>query len=100
MVIKDANPYTIMCSYNAVNGINVAENKFILNDVLRDKLHFENVLISDWGAVHNRVVALKASLDIQFPYDEVQIKKLQRALNKPEIEKLADDSLQRIEKLC
>ena len=100
MVIKDANPYTIMCSYNPVNGINVAENKFILNDVLRDKLHFENVLISDWGAVHNRVDSLKASLDIQFPYDEVQIKKLQRALNKPEIERLADDSLKRIEKLC
>ena len=64
----EANPWSLMCSYNGVNGCYVAENKAILKDLLRDKLHFKNMLVSDWGAVRNRALALKASLDLQMPY--------------------------------
>lgn len=100
MVIKNANPWTIMCSYNPVNGINVSENKFILNDLLRDKLNFQNVLISDWGAVHNRALALKASLDIQFPYDEKGKQDLLKAIENKEItQDDLDKSIERIKKL-
>ena len=101
MVIQDASPWTIMCSYNPINGINVAENRFILKDLLRDKLHFDNVLISDWGAVHNRIEALKASLDIQCPEDINSVNVLIEAYNNKIIND--DDinpSINRIFNLC
>ena len=100
IIIKEADPWTIMCSYNPINGINVAENKFILNDLLREKLHFNNVLISDWGAVHDRVDSLKASLDIEFPSNPSSIDKLINAYNNKEITDLEiEQSLNRIKKL-
>ena len=68
MIIENANPWSIMCSYNQVNGEFMSQNQFVLSDVLRDKLHYENVVISDFGAVHNRKDALKATLDLEMPF--------------------------------
>ena len=100
IIIKEAKPWTIMSSYNAVNGVNVSENKAILKDLLRDELKFDGVLISDWGAVHNRVDALKASLDIQFDHNDDAEKLIYEALEDKEIDKLADESISRIISLC
>lgn len=101
LVIQEAQPWTIMCSYNPVNGINVSENKFILKTILRDKLKFENVIISDWGAVHNRAESLKASLDIQFPQDDQEIFNLQKAYEEKTITmEEMDETIQRIFNLC
>lgn len=101
IIIKEANPWTIMGSYNPVNGVNVSENKYILNHVLRDELNYQNVIISDWGAVKDRVNSLKASLDIQFPNDEQSINKLVEAYNNNIItDKEIDESIERIAKLC
>lgn len=101
IIIKNSNPWTIMCSYNPVNGINVAENEFILNQLLRKDLGYENVIISDWGAVHNRVDSLKASLDIQFPNDENSINDLLKAYENNLItEEEIDLSVNRIKDLC
>ena len=68
MIINEANPWAIMCSYNQINGEFVSENKFVLDDVLRKKLHYENVIVSDWGAVHDRGKSLEATLDLEMPY--------------------------------
>lgn len=101
MAIKKASPWTIMSSYNPVNGINISENKIILNDLLRKKLGFNNVLISDWGAVHNRVEALKASIDIQCPDNEEAINSLIEAYkNGVIIDKQINESVDRIYQLC
>ncbi len=67
-VIKEANPYTIMCSYNLVNGVYASENKKLLNHYAREVFGYKGTIISDWGAVRDRVKSLKATIDIAFPY--------------------------------
>lgn len=62
-----AKPSTVMCSYNLVNGVYASENKRLLSDLLRNRLGFDGVIVSDWGAVKNRARALKATLDLEMP---------------------------------
>ncbi|MDE7213062.1 MAG: beta-glucosidase [Anaeroplasmataceae bacterium] len=62
-----SNPKAIMCSYNKLNGTLASENPVLLKEILRDKFKFEGTVISDWGAVSNRVNALKAGLDLEMP---------------------------------
>ena len=100
IIIQKAQPFTIMGSYNAVNGINASENEWLLRDILRKELHYDGVIISDWGAVHNRAEALKASLDIMCSYEARGFEELQKGLDSGIIcEKDVDESVQRIEKL-
>ena len=66
----EAKPWTIMCSYNYVNGCAVAEHKPLMDDLLRKALGFDGLIVSDWAAVHNSWKSLKASLDLRMPYDE------------------------------
>ncbi len=68
--VKKAQPYTIMCSYNPVNGTYAGENKYLLTDILRDEWGFEGIVVSDWGAVNDRVKGIVAGLDLQMPGDE------------------------------
>ncbi|MBQ7343437.1 MAG: glycoside hydrolase family 3 C-terminal domain-containing protein [Clostridia bacterium] len=67
MLLK-SDPWAIMCSYNAVNGVWAAENEHILKEILRDELGYENLIMSDWGAVHDRARSLKATLDLEMPF--------------------------------
>ena len=65
--VKDAKPYTIMCSYNRINNVYSSENKFLLTDVLREKWGFEGLVMSDWGAVNDRPEGIRAGLDLEMP---------------------------------
>lgn len=66
-VVVDAQPWTVMCSYNRVNGVQVAHDPFLLTRVLRQEWGFEGVVVSDWGAVVDRVASVAAGLDLQMP---------------------------------
>ncbi|WP_313542555.1 glycoside hydrolase family 3 C-terminal domain-containing protein [Leifsonia aquatica] len=66
-VVQDAQPWTVMCSYNRINGVYASEDPWLLTKVLRDEWGFEGLVVSDWGAVNDRVSALAAGLDLEMP---------------------------------
>ena len=68
-VVTEGRPATVMCAYNRINGVYVSENHWLLTQVLRDEWGYDGVVVSDWGAVDDRVAALAAGLDLQMPGD-------------------------------
>lgn len=68
-IVKQARPATLMCAYNRINGVYCAENKWLLTDVLRKEWGFDGLVMTDWGAVKNRVTGLQAGLDLEMPGD-------------------------------
>lgn len=66
-VVKKSKPASIMCAYNKVNGEYCSENQWLLTDVLRKEWGYEGVVMSDWGAVNDRVKGIKAGLDLEMP---------------------------------
>ncbi len=65
--IAEAEPAMVMASYNKVNGEQVAESGALLGDLLRDRLGFDGVIVSDWGAVESVAAAHRAGLDLEMP---------------------------------
>lgn len=66
-VVKDAQPWTVMCSYNRINGVYASEDPWLLTQVLRDDWGFDGLVVSDWGAVNDRVAGVAAGLDLEMP---------------------------------
>ena len=65
--VSKQKPWTVMCSYNKINGTYAAEHKEALTDILRGEWGFDGFVVSDWGAVNNRVPDLEAGLDLEMP---------------------------------
>ncbi len=96
--VKEAKPWTVMCSYNRINGVYASENKKLLTDILRDEWGFDGFVVSDWGAVDERVEGLKAGLDLEMPSsggfnDELIVKAVK---NGSLDEKVLDRAVERI----
>ncbi|MEF2965717.1 glycoside hydrolase family 3 C-terminal domain-containing protein [Paenibacillus sp. M1] len=65
--VRKAQPWTVMCSYNRVNGAYASENAKLLTDILKDEWGHEGFVVSDWGAVNERDNALAAGLELEMP---------------------------------
>lgn len=66
-VVKKARPWAVMCAYNKVNGTYCAKNRQLLTDILRDEWGFDGMVVTDWGAVKNRALGIRAGLDLEMP---------------------------------
>ncbi|MFD8430344.1 glycoside hydrolase family 3 C-terminal domain-containing protein [Streptomyces coelicoflavus] len=66
-IVRRDRPWSVMAAYNALNGVPLSENRRLLTDILRTEWGFDGVVMSDWGAVRDRVAALYAGLDLQMP---------------------------------
>lgn len=77
-----AKPWTVMCSYNPINGVYASENRKMLVDVLRDRLGFDGLVMSDWWAVHNAYKAVRAGLNLRMPHADDNFAALKDAYEK------------------
>ncbi|MEZ0492045.1 glycoside hydrolase family 3 C-terminal domain-containing protein [Kineococcus sp. TBRC 1896] len=66
-VVRTAQPWTVMCSYNRINGVYASEDPWLLTDVLRGEWGFSGLVVSDWGAVNVREDGVRAGLDLEMP---------------------------------
>lgn len=67
IAVREAQPWSVMAAYNPVNGIYATENKLLLQDILRTQWGFDGFIVSDWGAVHDRVKGVEAGLNLEMP---------------------------------
>lgn len=67
MIVKQASPWTVMCSYNRINGEYASQNNHLLNTILKEEWGFQGVVVSDWGANHTIFESIAGGLDIEMP---------------------------------
>ncbi|MEG0741564.1 MAG: glycoside hydrolase family 3 C-terminal domain-containing protein [Clostridia bacterium] len=96
--VKRAKAWTVMCSYNRINGVYASENKEYLTDILRGEWGFPGYVVSDWGAVSDRVAGLAAGLDLEMPSSGGENdKRIVKAVREGELdEKLVDQAVERV----
>ncbi|HYO37044.1 MAG TPA: glycoside hydrolase family 3 C-terminal domain-containing protein [Geodermatophilus sp.] len=101
-IVTGARPATVMCAYNKVNGVYASQHRWLLTEVLREQWGFEGVVVSDWGAVDDRVAALAAGLDLQMPGDSgAGNRRVVEAVRAGELdEALVDASVRRVAALA
>ena len=99
--VKEEQPWTVMCSYNRLNGVYASENHWLLTEVLRDEWGFEGYVMSDWGAVSDRVAGVAAGLDLEMPASNgINDRKIVEAVRSGSLdEKIVDQAVERILKI-
>jgi len=66
-IVKDANPWMVMCSYNRINGVYASQNPTLLKSILKTEWNWDGVVVSDWGANHTIVESVQGGLDLEMP---------------------------------
>ena len=96
--VRKAQPWTVMCSYNRINGVYASENPWLLTDVLRKEWGFQGYVMSDWGAVSDRVAGVAAGLDLEMPSSgRINDRKIVAAVQSGELdERIVDQACERI----
>ena len=83
IAIKEAKPWTVMSSYNMINGVYSSENPYLLKNILRKDWGFEGAVISDWGALNKESDSFKNGLNLEMPgLDNSRFKRLYKDLKK------------------
>lgn len=65
--VKEGKPDTVMCSYNKINGIHASDNSWLLTKVLRTEWGFDGMVVTDWGALNDRINGFRAGCDLNMP---------------------------------
>lgn len=98
MAVKEGKTKTVMASYNLINGVYANENMHTLKEILRDEWNFEGVVVSDWGGINDRVLALKATSELEMPTSGGQtVKEVIEAVKQGTLdEKVLDEAVDRL----
>ncbi len=67
IAVKEGKPGTVMCSYNKINGTHASDSKELLTDILRTEWGFDGLVVTDWGALNDRIEGFKAGCDLNMP---------------------------------
>lgn len=96
--VREGKPWTVMCSYNRVNGEYVSQSRRLLTDILREEWGFDGFLVTDWSACDERVKGLVAGQDLEMPDSGgVNDRMIVEAVQKGEIEEaVLDQAVARI----
>lgn len=67
IAVKEAQPWTVMCSYNRINGVYASDHRYLMNDILKQEWGYQGLVVTDWGAMNERVEALTAGVELEMP---------------------------------
>jgi beta-glucosidase len=67
IAVKEAQPWTVMCAYNRINGTYASDHKYLMTDILKEEWGHEGLVLTDWGAMNERVTALQAGVELEMP---------------------------------
>ena len=86
IAVKKAQPWTVMCAYNKLNGTYCTENSYLINDILRGEWGFTGLTVSDWASINDRIASLNAGLDLEMPSTGyANVRKIAKAYRKGEV---------------
>lgn len=102
IAVKEGRPSTVMCAYPKLNGVHCSDNKALLTDILRTEWGFDGMVVTDWGAMNDRIEGFRAGCDLNMPggseYMEKKALAAVRAGTLPE--RCVDDAARRVLKLA
>lgn len=104
IAVKEGKPSTVMCSYNQINGVYSSDNKELLTDILREEWGFDGLVMTDWGAMSDRIKGFRAGCDLNMPggsrYMEKQVLEAVRSgeLSEEDIDRSVRRLLELVEK--
>lgn len=102
--VKEGCPSTVMCAYNKINGIHCSDSRLLLNEILRGEWGFDGMVVTDWGAMSDRIKGFRAGCDLSMPggsdYMEEECRKAVETgeLSEEEIDRCAERILRLLEK--
>ena len=67
LAVQEGKPATVMCSYNKLNGIHASDHRQLLTDILRTDWGFDGMVVTDWGAMNDRIQGFRAGCDLNMP---------------------------------
>ncbi len=67
MIVQEAKPWTVMCSYNRLNGVYTSEHRHLLTEILKGEWNYDGVVVSDWNANHTTTASVQNGLDLEMP---------------------------------
>ena len=98
IAVKEGHPSTLMCAYPKLNGVHCSDNKALLTDILRTEWGFSGLVVTDWGAMNDRIEGFRAGCDLNMPggSDYMEKEVLQAVKNGTLSESCVDDSARRV----
>ena len=100
MAVKQAQPWTVMCSYNRVNGVYASQNQHLLNEILKQEWGFQGAVVSDWAANHTIFESIQGGLDLEMPGPAKYYSLLGDAIHNWQIDQeVVDEAVRRVLRL-